>query len=146
MSNLILPGRRNMSKNQEEYQERLKSALPLLKATKDINRWKREIVLPAADAPKSCTHVLQFTDTITGMVVPYPIDEAQADEHGEYEKEHNRITEFFTMALNDMQEMIDYVKRCNLLGIQPSIQDLGRNRDTKAKTILWKGDHGNNYG
>lgn len=140
MTNLILPGKRQAS-GQTDYQRRMASAVRFRKASKDINLWKIRIVSKPDWAPPSCDHALYFYDRKTGIDKYYLIDQAQADEHGNYEAEHRRITEAFTRMLLELDELMKYIAACKLLGVRPDITQLGHGLEVKVRDELWRGDH-----
>lgn len=148
MSNLILPGRRQASQIPEtEFQKRMKSAVHLHKASKDINMWKISLVGAPDWAPPSCDHAMRFYDRKTGVEHYFLMDQVQADENGDFEKEHRRVTEAFTRVLLELDEMIKYLQACKLLGLQPDLSKLGHGLEVKVRDELWRGDHdaGNSY-
>lgn len=144
MVHIISSKRSNLA--EKDYVQRMASIAHLVHASKDINLWSRSQQGRPDWAAKSCHHVLVFRDRKTGIEQPFLIDRTQADEHGDFEPEHKRITEHFTQSLLELDHMIkDYQARANLGKAGLLLPPAEVNFAIAARDALHRGDHPNNF-
>lgn len=145
MTNLILPKRSRLSS--AEMAARARNMEHLLHASKDINDWSFHIVSAPSDAPRTCNHVFEGRDKRTGIIQPFKIDVKQADENGNYEREHMRIIEAFTESLLWLDQTIKEHKARIITTGKSSLALPSHefNIAMAAKEALHRGDHPNTF-
>ena len=145
MVNLILPRRTRL--NEMEHIARTRGMEHLLYASKDINDWSFHECSPPSWAPRSCDHIFEGRDRRSGIVQPWKIDKSQADEHGNFEREHMRIIESFTESLLWLNQTIKEYKARIIQreGSYLALPSPEFNLAMAAKEALHRGDHPNTF-
>lgn len=120
---------------------RINSMAHLQHASKDINDWHFECRPRTAEQPRSCDHNFVGIDKTTGIISNWPCDLVDADEAGDFEKEHQRIITEFATWLQHLDAAIKLARMKKQAQESRLILPKRASAVDAARALLIKGNH-----
>lgn len=120
---------------------RISSMEHLQHASKDINDYRFERRPAPAGAPKSMVYVFVAIDKTTGIESPWNMDEADADEHGNFDAEEKRLISEFATWLQHLAASMALARQKKAMEQSRLILPKNATAAAAARALLLKGDH-----